>query len=90
MGNDARFVLEEAGAVSVQEPAFQRRRRGGVSEVSRLSGVSRTTIRVGMRELENNNDTIDISRVRKVDGGRNYVEDNIPNIQRCIKEGEYR
>jgi predicted transcriptional regulator len=55
--------------------------RGGVSEVSRLSGVSRTTIRVGMRELENN-DTIDIARVRKVGGGRNYVEDNIPNIQK--------
>jgi hypothetical protein len=31
---------------------------GGVSEVSRLSGVSRTTIRVGMRELENNDPKI--------------------------------
>jgi hypothetical protein len=59
--------------------------RGDVSEVSRLSGVSRTTIWVGMRELENN-DTIDLSRVRKVGGGRTYVEDHIPNIQKRIGE----
>jgi hypothetical protein len=58
---------------------------GGVSEVSRLSGVSRTTIRVGMKELESG-ESIDIARVRKIGGGRNYVEANIPNIQESVRE----
>jgi hypothetical protein len=58
---------------------------GGVSEVSRLSGVSRTTIRVGMIELKSS-DSIDISRIRKIGGGRNYVEDNIPNVQERVRE----
>jgi transposase len=59
--------------------------RGGVSKASRLSGVSRTTIRVGIRELESGEE-IDIMRVRKVGGGRNYVKDNIPCIQERISE----
>ncbi|MDR1965149.1 MAG: ISAzo13 family transposase, partial [Synergistaceae bacterium] len=29
---------------------------------------------------------IDVSRVRKAGGGRNYVEDNIPNIQEKVRE----
>ncbi|MDR1916993.1 MAG: ISAzo13 family transposase, partial [Synergistaceae bacterium] len=58
---------------------------GGMSEVSRISGVSRTTIRVGLKELENG-EGIDVSRVRKAGGGRNYVEDNIPNIQEKVRE----
>jgi hypothetical protein len=56
---------------------------GGVSEASRLSGVSRTTIRVGLRELDEGAGT-DITKVRKPGGGRNCVKDNIPDIQRII------
>jgi DNA-binding transcriptional ArsR family regulator len=52
---------------------------GGVSEVSRLSGVSRTTIRTGMIELEGG-EAIDVSRVRKRGGGRHVIEENIPNL----------
>jgi transposase len=59
--------------------------RGGISEVSRVSGVSRTTIRVGLAELESGED-IDISRVRKPGGGRNFVENNIPNLQARVRE----
>jgi hypothetical protein len=58
---------------------------GGVSEVSRISGVSRTTIRLGLKELENGED-YDSSRVRKVGGGRNYIEDNIPCMHEKIRE----
>jgi hypothetical protein len=58
---------------------------GGITEVSRLSGVSRTTIRVGMIELKSC-DSIDISRIRKIGGGRNYVENNIPNVQERVRE----
>jgi hypothetical protein len=38
-----------------------------------------------MKELEND-ESIDIVRVRKVGGGRKYVEDNIPNIQECVRK----
>jgi hypothetical protein len=58
---------------------------GGVSEVSRLSGVSRTTIRVGMDEVEKGDD-IDTSRIREFGGGRKYVEQINPDIQKYIQE----
>jgi transposase len=58
---------------------------GGVSEVSRLSGVSRTTIGVGLKELQTGA-AIDVSRVRKTGGGRKYLEDTIPDIQKRISE----
>ncbi|GHU39431.1 transposase [Betaproteobacteria bacterium] len=53
--------------------------------MSRLSGVSRTTIRTGLIELEGG-EAIDVSRVRKTGGGRHCVEDNIPNLQEKIHE----
>ena len=59
--------------------------RGGISQVSRVSGMSRTTIRVGLAELESG-ESIDISRIRKPGGGRNFVENNIPNIQERVRE----
>jgi hypothetical protein len=59
--------------------------RGGISQVSRVSGMSRTTIRVGLAELENG-ERIDISRIRKPGGGRNFVENNIPNIQERVRK----
>lgn len=58
---------------------------GGVSEVSRLSGVSRTTIRAGLKDLDEGAGP-DITKVRKPGGGRNFVEDNIPGIQRIISK----
>jgi hypothetical protein len=59
--------------------------RGGISQMSRVSGMSRTTIRVGLAELESG-EKIDISRVRKPGGGRKFVEANIPSIQERIRE----
>jgi hypothetical protein len=59
--------------------------RGGISKVSQLSGVSRTTIRVGLVELEKG-DAINVSRVREFGGGRRHVEDNIPGIKEMIEE----
>jgi hypothetical protein len=59
--------------------------RGGISEVSRLSGASRTTILTGMREFETNSAN-DISRIRQVGGGRKLVEVTIPSIQEHIRE----
>jgi transposase len=58
---------------------------GGISEVSKISGVSRTTIHRGLNELENETD-IDISRIRKTGGGRKSILDIIPGIKDKIQK----
>jgi hypothetical protein len=50
----------------------------GISIVSRISGVSRTTITRGMKELESGEEYR--NNVRKAGGGRNYVENKYPDI----------
>jgi hypothetical protein len=59
--------------------------RGGVSEVSRISGVSRTTIYTGLHELESGEKN-DVSRIRKSGGGRKSVKTTIPNIKEKVLE----
>jgi hypothetical protein len=56
--------------------------RGGISLVSRISGMSRTTITKAVDEC-NNNDTID-GKARQSGGGRKYVEANYPGIEEKI------
>jgi hypothetical protein len=56
--------------------------RGGISLVSRISGMSRTTITKAAGEL-NNNDKID-GKTRRSGGGRKYVESNYPGIEEKI------
>jgi hypothetical protein len=64
---------------------------GGISEVSRISKVSRTTIRAGLKELESGDD-INVSsdtkylRVRRTGGGRKHIKETIPNIQKRVQE----
>jgi len=57
---------------------------GGVSQVSRISGVSRTTITKGIEELVSGK--IVNGRVRQRGGGRNYVEDTYPDIEERIRK----
>jgi len=56
---------------------------GGISEVSRISGMSRTTITRGMRELESGEEYS--NNARQKGGGRNYIEDNYPDIIEKIR-----
>ena len=56
---------------------------GGISEVSRISGVSRTTITKGIEELSAGKATK--GRVRNEGGGRNYVEEKYPDIEERIR-----
>jgi hypothetical protein len=49
--------------------------RGGVSLVSLATGLSRTTIYVGMKELENQNQTVNQEGIRQPGGGRKLVEE---------------
>ena len=55
---------------------------GGISEVSRISGVSRTTITKGVEELKEGK--IINGKVRNSGGGRKYVEVKYPNIEEEI------
>jgi len=57
---------------------------GGVSKVSRISGVSRTTITKGIKELESGA-TLD-GKVRHRGGGRGHVEEKHPDIKDKIRE----
>jgi hypothetical protein len=57
---------------------------GGISKVSRISGVSRTTITKGVAELESGESTK--ARVRAAGGGRNYVEEKYPDIAEEIRK----
>jgi hypothetical protein len=52
--------------------------RGGVTMVSRISGVSRTTITAGIKELKSGN--IADGRIRKSGGGRKHTEEEYPEI----------
>jgi hypothetical protein len=56
--------------------------RGGVTVVSRISGVSRTTITAGMNEIRNG-DSIE-GAVRRSGGGRKPVEMKYPDIKETI------
>ena len=58
--------------------------RGGISLVSRISGMSRTTITKAVTELEN--DTQIDGEIRQSGGGRNMIEDNYPGIEDKIGE----
>ena len=55
---------------------------GGISLVSRISGMSRTTITKAITELE---DGVKMDgRIRQYGAGRNMVEDNYPDIEDTI------
>ena len=58
---------------------------GGISRVSRISGVSIPTIRQGIKEIQANQ-TIEKGRVRKEGGGRKRVEYIYPEIMENIRE----
>ena len=49
--------------------------RGGVSQVSLATGLSRTTIYVGLKELENQNQSANLEQIRSPGGGRKLVEE---------------
>ena len=58
--------------------------RGGISLVSRISCVSRTTITKAVDELKNN---INLDgRIRRSGGGRHYVELKYPDIEERIRQ----
>ena len=58
--------------------------RGGISEVSRISGASRKTIRLGIHELRDE-DVLESGRIRRKSRGRPRLEESYPNLYDIIK-----
>lgn len=54
--------------------------RGGIAIVSKATGVSRTTISTGLKELENP-ENIDTTRIRQSGGGRKKAIEKMPEIK---------
>jgi len=54
--------------------------RGGIAIVSKATGISRTTISAGIKEL-NNSDTVDTERIRQKGGGRKKAVLKTPEIR---------
>jgi transposase len=60
---------------------------GGVTEVSKISGVSRVTITKGMNEIKEGVDISDVSiRCRKKGGGRKKIIDKNPKILSVLEQ----
>ena len=57
---------------------------GGITEVHKISGISRSTIHIGLKELEKG---VEINqRTRKPGGGRKLAEEESPEIKTAIQE----
>ena len=65
--------------------------RGGVTLVAQATGLSRTTITAGIRELDQPSDTADQTenlvpqRSRRLGGGRNHLQTNDPTLIRDLE-----
>ncbi|HTS30408.1 MAG TPA: ISAzo13 family transposase, partial [Bryobacteraceae bacterium] len=57
--------------------------RGGISRLSALTGLSRTTITKGIEELESDGKLVSVGegRVRRVGGGRKKIEGVDPGVR---------
>ena len=60
---------------------------GGITKVSRISGVSRVTITQGIYELEDENESkIELVHCRRRGGGRKPVEETQPGISEALEK----
>ena len=58
---------------------------GGATVVHEVTGVSLNTITAGKKELNNQEDNSESTRVRKVGGGPKFLEEKHPDIQKNIQ-----
>lgn len=59
--------------------------RGGIKLMNEITGISRTTIIKGMKELKKKTPGIK-GRIRKIGGGRKKLEDKDPQLTELLKE----
>lgn len=62
--------------------------RGGLSKVSRISGISRVTLNLGRRELSSSTHSryVPTKRIRKTGGGRKKETEKNKNLEKVIEE----
>jgi Rhodopirellula transposase DDE domain len=63
--------------------------RGGIALVARATGLSRTTIRAGIRQLKAQEDSADVlplSRVRRPGGGPKSIEETDPTLLAALEK----
>lgn len=59
--------------------------RGGITKVARATGVSRTTITTGVKELKGEKEVTSLERVRRTGGGRKGAEAKDEHLKRDIE-----
>lgn len=59
--------------------------RGGIKEINKITGMSRTTIIKGIKEIKNKELGID-KRIRSFGGGRKRLEENDTQLKNSLKE----
>jgi transposase len=59
---------------------------GGISIVSRATGISERTIRRGIEELNSSNDGLESGRQRRPGGGRKTTEQHLPGIVNALND----
>ena len=62
--------------------------RGGVSAVSRATGLARSTINRGLDELEHGGADVPVGRVRRHGGGRKAATVKQPGLLKALKTGK--
>ena len=58
--------------------------RGGIKKMNKITGISRTTIIKGIKELKNKYLGVD-GRIRRVGGGRKKLEEDDPDLTKSLK-----
>ena len=59
---------------------------GGISEISKLTGISRTTITLGGKETEQSVENTDTNGIRKKGGGRKKIVEHHTNIKEELEK----
>lgn len=82
---DIRFVHSERGRRCWCATEAKALDRGGVSLVSRATGISRQTIHKGLKELTQE-DKLDPQRIRAPGGGRKKLTEKYPELSQALDE----
>src|SRR5690349_22170230 len=77
-------VSERASAVTGAGDRGPVARHGGIRVVAEASGVSATTVRRGVAELESGEDSLPVGRARRAGGGRKRVDQHDPELTRVL------
>jgi transposase len=77
-------VLDERGRRRWAATEAQTLGRGGISRVSRATGISRPTIHLGLRELGTKRE-LPLGRSRRSGGGRKSLEFHVPDINKRVE-----